>query len=153
VALTTLDEPTRVETGSAEATIELGRSVGELLRPGEVVGLFGELGSGKTTFIKGCALGLGLADARVVTSPTFTLMNIYHGRCPVYHFDLYRIRSPEELAAIGHADFFGGQGVCLIEWAERAGPLLPAGALRVTCTTLGPERRRIEITRAEKGTR
>ena len=147
MALTTLDEPARVETASAEATVELGRSVGELLRPGEVVGVFGELGSGKTTFIKGCALGLGVADARVVTSPTFTLMNIYHGRCPVYHFDLYRIHSPEELAAIGHADFFSGKGVCFVEWAERAGRLLPAEAVRVICTTLAPERRRIEIAR------
>ena len=150
MALTTLDEPVRVETESAAATLELGRSVGRLLRPGEVVGLFGELGSGKTTLIKGCALGLGVADARIVTSPTFTLMNIYHGRCPVYHFDLYRIHSPDEFAEIGHADFFGGEGVCLIEWAERAGPLLPADALRVLCTTLGPERRRIEIARADE---
>jgi len=150
VALTTLDRAVRVETESAEATLELGRSVGALLGPGEVVGLFGELGSGKTTFIKGCALGLGVPDARVVTSPTFTLMNIYHGRCPVYHFDLYRIGSPGELAELGHADFFGGEGVSLVEWAERAGPLLPARALRVVCTTLGPERRRIEITRGGK---
>ena len=150
MALTTLDKPVRVETASAEATVALGRSVGELLRPGAVVGLFGELGSGKTTFIKGCALGLGVADARLVTSPTFTLMNIYRGRCAVHHFDLYRIRTPAEFAELGHEEFFGGTGVCLVEWAERAGPLLPADALRVVCTTLGPERRRIEIARATK---
>jgi tRNA threonylcarbamoyladenosine biosynthesis protein TsaE len=149
--LTTLDKPVRAETESAEATVALGRSVGELLRPGAVVGLFGELGSGKTTFIKGCALGLGVADARVVTSPTFTLMNIYRGRCAVYHFDLYRIRTPAEFAELGHEEFLGGEGVCLIEWAERAGPLLPADALRVVCTTVGPERRRIEIARAANG--
>ena len=119
-----------------------------MLRAGDVVGLFGELGSGKTTFIKGCALGLGVADARAVTSPTFTLLNVYSGRCPVYHFDLYRIHSPGELAEIGHADFFGGHGVCFVEWAERAGTLLPADALRVACTTIGPDRRRFEITRA-----
>jgi len=148
VALTTLDRPARVETDSAEATVELGRSVGVLLRPGDVVGLFGELGSGKTTFIKGCALGLGVADARTVTSPTFTLLNVYGGRCAVYHFDLYRIHSPGELAEIGHADLFGGDGVCLVEWAERAGTLLPADALRVACTTIGPDRRRFELTRA-----
>ncbi|MBN1919338.1 MAG: tRNA (adenosine(37)-N6)-threonylcarbamoyltransferase complex ATPase subunit type 1 TsaE [Verrucomicrobia bacterium] len=147
MALTTLDKPIRVVSESAEATLELGRAVGALLGSGEVVGLFGELGAGKTTFIKGCALGLGVPDARVVTSPTFTLMNIYHGRCPVYHFDLYRIHSPGELAELGHADFFGGEGVSLVEWAERAGPLLPARALRVVCTTLGPDRRRIEVTR------
>ena len=147
VALTTLDEPLRVETASARATIELGRAVGALLGPGEVAGLFGELGSGKTTFIKGCALGLGVADARAVTSPTFTLLNIYQGRCPVYHFDLYRIHSPAEFAELGHDDFFGGRGVCLIEWAGRAGELLPADAVRVHCTTLGPDRRRIEIAR------
>lgn len=150
VALTTLDKPVRVETRGPDATVELGRAVGALLGPGEVVGLFGELGSGKTTFIKGCALGLGVPDARAVTSPSFTLMHVHHGRCPVYHFDLYRLHAPEELAAIGHADFFGGAGVCLVEWAERAGPLLPSGALHVMCTTLGPERRRIEIVRAGK---
>lgn len=145
--LITLDNPIRVETVSAEATLELGRAVGALLGPGEVVALFGELGAGKTTFIKGCALGLGVPDARVVTSPTFTLMNIYHGRCPVYHFDLYRVHSPGELTELGHADFFGGEGVSLVEWAERAGSLLPACAVHVVCITLGPDRRRIEITR------
>jgi tRNA threonylcarbamoyladenosine biosynthesis protein TsaE len=149
--LTTLDRPARVETASADETLELGRALGALLRPGDVVGLFGELGSGKTTLIKGCALGLGVADARTVTSPTFTLMNVYHGRCPVYHFDLYRIHSAGELAAIGHDDFFGGDGVCLIEWAERAGPLLPASAVRVRCTTLAPDRRCIELERGHAG--
>jgi tRNA threonylcarbamoyladenosine biosynthesis protein TsaE len=146
--LTTLDRPARVETDSAEATVELGRSVGAMLRPGDVVGLFGELGSGKTTFIKGCALGLGVADARLVTSPTFTLLNVYEGRCPVYHFDLYRIGSAGELAETGHTDLFGGDGVCLVEWAERAGTLLPDDSLRVACTTIGPDRRRFELTRA-----
>jgi len=142
-----LDKPACIETAGADETLALGRALGALLRPGDVVGLFGELGAGKTTLIKGCALGLGVADARTVTSPTFTLMNVYHGRCPVYHFDLYRIHSPADLAAIGHDDFFGGDGVCLIEWAERAGPLLPASAVRVRCTTLAPDRRRIELSR------
>jgi tRNA threonylcarbamoyladenosine biosynthesis protein TsaE len=145
--LTTLDRPARVETASARATVELGRSLGRLLRPGDVVGLFGELGSGKTTLIKGCALGLGVPDARLVTSPSFTLLNVYQGRCPVYHFDLYRLGTPAELADIGHADLFGGDGVCFVEWAERAGPLLPAGALHVACTTIGRDRRRFEIAR------
>jgi tRNA threonylcarbamoyladenosine biosynthesis protein TsaE len=113
---------------SPAQTIRYGQRLGELLRPGDLIVLLGDFGTGKTHLIKGVAQGLGSAD--LVNSPSFVLINEYragaqHGRIPIYHADLYRVEDPGELAAIGIEETWAGDGVALIEWAEHAGEWLP----------------------------
>jgi tRNA threonylcarbamoyladenosine biosynthesis protein TsaE len=111
------------------------------LGPGAVVACIGELGAGKTCFIQGLARGLGVESA--VTSPTFVLVNQYQGRLPVYHLDAYRTRTLTELLDIGIEELLHGDGVTVIEWADKLTPLLPAHAITITITGLGDEPRRI----------
>lgn len=106
------------ESKSVEATLALGKALGERLSPGALIGLIGTLGSGKTCFIKGLALGLGLQDPDVVTSPTFVLLNNYVGRCPLRHFDLYRLESGSGIIDLGLYDLLP-QSVVVVEWADR----------------------------------
>jgi tRNA threonylcarbamoyladenosine biosynthesis protein TsaE len=113
-----------VETYDAEETIELGRALALFLQPRDVVALFGDLGCGKTTLIKGIVAGLGSKDS--VSSPTFTIQHQYRGKdVMIYHFDFYRIESARELRSIGCEEFFDGDDICLVEWPERADDLLP----------------------------
>ncbi len=138
----------RIVTSSEAETIELGRRFSAALKPGDVVALYGELGSGKTQFVKGVCAGIGVTEH--VTSPTFTLINEYrkHGGMPVFHLDLYRIRSFEELLALGTEEYFEDGGVSLIEWAEKADPLLPAGRFSVRFRVVdGVDRREITMER------
>ncbi len=119
---------------SAAQTIRVGQRLGELLQRGDLVALQGDLGAGKTHLIKGIALGLGSAD--MVNSPSFVLINQYRAGVqrdgmPIYHVDLYRIERMAELASIGLEELLDGDGVCLIEWAERAEGWLPAERLDV----------------------
>jgi tRNA threonylcarbamoyladenosine biosynthesis protein TsaE len=114
-----------IETRSAEETMQLGRTLAGFLRPGDVVAFFGDLGSGKTTMIKGVVAGLGATDA--VSSPTFTIQHQYRGKeVMIYHFDFYRIDTPQGLRSTGCEEFFDGEGICLVEWPERARELLPS---------------------------
>lgn len=114
-----------IETFCAEETFALGKKIGEMVQPGSVLSLIGDLGVGKTIFTQGVAAGLGIVEP--VNSPTFTIMQIYEeGRLPFYHFDVYRIGDPEEMEEIGYEDYFYGKGVCLIEWADLIEELLPA---------------------------
>ena len=106
----------------------LGKRLGRALAPGDLVYLSGELGAGKTTLARGIARGLGYEGR--VNSPTFTLMNVYQGRCPIYHFDFYRL-SEEELDDLGLEDYLGGEGICLIEWPAAGEKALPRAAWRV----------------------
>jgi tRNA threonylcarbamoyladenosine biosynthesis protein TsaE len=115
------------------------------LWPGSVVALVGELGSGKTCLVRAVALGLGIPDPRVVTSPTFVLIQEYRARLSIYHFDAYRLGRPEEFAELGAHEYFEGGGVCLIEWADRVAPLLPAEHLRVSLTVTGESSRRLSV--------
>jgi tRNA threonylcarbamoyladenosine biosynthesis protein TsaE len=108
---------------SAEETISLGARFAKLLKPGDIVCLFGDLGAGKTTLVKGLARGMKISPKKV-HSPTFVLMNIYQGRIPLYHFDLYRILSPE-LLGMGYEEFFYGDGIAVIEWSEKLGGFMP----------------------------
>ncbi len=117
------------ESFSAEETYALGKKMGEEAKPGMVYRLSGDLGVGKTVFTKGFAAGLGVTDT--VNSPTFTIVQEYQGRLPFYHFDVYRIEEPEEMEEIGYEDYFYGDGVCMIEWAEQIEELLPADAVKV----------------------
>ena len=104
---------------SVEETEALGETLGKTLQPGAVVAYFGGLGMGKTAFTRGLARGLGIADR--VTSPTFTIVNEYEGgRLPLFHFDLYRLGSAEELFDIGWEDYLARGGVCAVEWSEHA---------------------------------
>ena len=108
---------------------ELGRSIGETCTPGCVISLRGSLGAGKTVFAKGVARSLGIQEA--IVSPTFTLVQEYDGRIPMYHMDLYRITSEEDFQMIGGEDLLYSDGVCLIEWSEIINYLLPSGTLFV----------------------
>lgn len=126
-------------TQSAAETIELGRALAERLKPGDVVAFFGELGSGKTTMIKGIAAGLGVTET--VRSPSFVIVTEYRGRIPVYHIDLYRLDGSSALEGIGLEDYLGGDGVCLVEWAERAEGFIQQSAIRVRLATVEAGRR------------
>lgn len=108
---------------SAESTKNFGGRLANRLQAGDLIALHGDLGSGKTTCIRGVCRGLGVDEP--ITSPTFTLVNEYRGRLPIYHFDFYRIGAAEELAELGLEDYFFGNGICLIEWPEVAAHLLP----------------------------
>jgi tRNA threonylcarbamoyladenosine biosynthesis protein TsaE len=130
-------------TKSAAETIELGRTLASQLKAGDVVAFYGDLGAGKTTMIKGIAVGLGVAD--VVKSPSFVIVTEYAGKLPVYHVDLYRLGENSDFESIGLDSYLDGDGVCLIEWAERAEKVLPDRAIRVRMSVEGSGRR-IEIT-------
>ena len=118
------------ETFCAEETFELGRSLGEQTKPGDIYTLNGDLGVGKTVFSQGLAKGLGIAEP--ISSPTFTIVQVYEeGRLPFYHFDVYRIGDAEEMDEIGYQDYFYGNGVCLIEWADLIREILPEKAIPV----------------------
>lgn len=114
---------------SPHTTIEIGRILGQMLGPGSVVCLEGNLGAGKTQFAKGVALGLGVSDH--VTSPTFTIINEYEGRLPFYHVDAYRLGDPDEAYELGLEEYLFGTGVTLVEWPERVSFLLPDEYLTV----------------------
>lgn len=112
------------ETNSPEETFALAEQLGKQAMPGTVYTLTGDLGVGKTVFAQGMASGLGIGEA--VSSPTFTIVQVYdEGRLPFYHFDVYRIGDIEEMDEIGYEDYFYGDGVCLVEWAELIEELLP----------------------------
>ena len=119
------------ETYSAEETAALGEKLGREAKPGDVCTLMGDLGVGKTVLTQGIAKGLGITEA--VSSPTFTIVQVYEeGRLPFYHFDVYRIGDIEEMEEIGYDDYFFGNGVCMIEWAELIEELIPENSIHVT---------------------
>lgn len=128
---------------SPEETQALGQRLGARLGAGAVVACIGELGAGKTCFLQGLVRGLGVESA--VTSPTFVLVNQYRGRLPVYHLDAYRTESLTELLDLGVEELLHGDGVTVIEWADKLLPLLPARTIAVTITGLGDEPRRIVV--------
>jgi tRNA threonylcarbamoyladenosine biosynthesis protein TsaE len=128
---------------SAEETQALGERLGSRLGRGDVVACVGALGAGKTCFLQGLARGLGVtAD---VTSPTFVLVNQYTGRVPVFHVDAYRTGSLTELVDLGLEEMLHGEGVTIVEWADKLLPLLPPRTVTVTITGLGDEAREIEL--------
>lgn len=139
------------ETFSAGETFALGQKIGRTAKAGEVYTLLGELGVGKTVFTQGVADGLGIKEP--VNSPTFTIMQVYEeGRLPFYHFDVYRIGDVEEMEEIGYEDYFYGDGVCMIEWANLIEDILPPVYTQVTIEKdlkKGFDYRRISI--EEKG--
>ena len=135
------------QTCSLAAPQAVGRALAEALEPGAVVALSGPMGAGKTAFCGGLAQGLGIQDP--VTSPTYTIVNEYQGRLPLFHFDLYRLGGPEDLYDIGWEDYLARGGVCVLEWPEVAEGELEA-TLRVQIAPLGGDRRRIIIQGGEQ---
>nr|WP_200899950.1 tRNA (adenosine(37)-N6)-threonylcarbamoyltransferase complex ATPase subunit type 1 TsaE [Clostridium cylindrosporum] len=132
-----------IRTNSVEETIELGEKIGLSLKVGDVVTLNGDLGAGKTHFTKGIAKGLDVDD--YVTSPTFTIVNEYSGRIPLYHFDVYRIEDIYEMYEIGFEEYLYGQGVCIIEWSEVVKELLPKNTIDIVIKRIDENTRDIEI--------
>lgn len=129
---------------SPKETLRLAEGLAQKLKPGAVVALTGEIGSGKTVFIKGLAQGLGVKDSKRVKSPTFVLLHLYEGRIPIYHFDLYRLEKERELDAIGFDEFLTDRGaVSLVEWADRAPRRVPKHAVWVEIKITGPASRKI----------
>ena len=135
-----------VITLSPQETIDFAKEFAHDLKPGRVLCLEGQLGSGKTTFIKGLAEGLGLKHPEQVKSPTFVLMHIYKAKTPLYHFDCYRLNSLEELENIGFQDFVNDpHAISCVEWAEKAKSLIPPHACHIHFEILDTSKRRITI--------
>ena len=132
-----------MQSHSAAETEALGVRLAERLGPGDVVALTGELGAGKTCFTQGLARGLGVAGRAV--SPTFVLINEYRGRLPVHHVDAYRTESLTELLDLGLDELFSGDGVTIVEWADKLLPLLPAHTVHVHIEGVGDEPRTITL--------
>ena len=140
-----------IETFSREETAALGRQLGEQAEAGGVYCLIGDLGTGKTVFTQGFAAGLGVEGP--VNSPTFTIVQEYMGsRMPFYHFDVYRLEGPEEMEEIGYEEYVFGEGVCLIEWADRILEILPERRVEIRIEKdpgKGFDYRRIDIDQHE----
>jgi len=133
---------------SESETITIAQHFARSLAKGSVVALYGELGAGKTVFARGVAGYLEVIQQ--VTSPTFTLINEYCGTIPLYHMDLYRLNSLPEIEEIGAEDYFYGDGICLIEWAEKLEGLLPEHAITINLKQIDENRREINIERPEE---
>ncbi|HEX4589971.1 MAG TPA: tRNA (adenosine(37)-N6)-threonylcarbamoyltransferase complex ATPase subunit type 1 TsaE [Gemmataceae bacterium] len=131
-------------------TAIVGQRLAALLFPGAVVALIGPLGAGKTHFVRAVVEGLG-GDGRQVSSPTFALIHEYNARLPVYHFDTYRLPNEAALSDLGVGEYFDGDGVCLVEWADRVEGVLPTELLRLTIEVTGETTRRFNI--EARGTR
>ena len=131
-------------------TVELGKKLGLMLSDGDVVALSGTLGSGKTWFTKGIGLGFGVDPDEVISSPSFSLVNEYEGRSLMYHIDLYRLNSMNDVMSIGLDDYFNDTDLVVIEWAERCPEILPANFIRVTIEIVGDNERSIDISSDNK---
>lgn len=135
-----------IHTQSPDETLALGATLGESLVGGMVIGLCGPLGAGKTQLVKGIAQGNAVADVRQVTSPTFTLLQEYSGRLTLFHLDAYRLPSPAALAALGFDELIRPDSAVLVEWADRALPVLPATRLMIQISPVGETERAFAFT-------
>ena len=133
-------------SNSAEETLELASNFAKTLSRGDIVLLDGDLGAGKTVFVKGVANAFSKGKV-VAVSPTFVIVNVYDTDPEIYHFDLYRINDVSELDAIGAEEYFYGDGISFVEWPERAGGMFPSSAIKVYIEKLGEAKRRIRIER------
>uniref|UniRef100_A0A7V3ZVN4 tRNA threonylcarbamoyladenosine biosynthesis protein TsaE n=1 Tax=candidate division WOR-3 bacterium TaxID=2052148 RepID=A0A7V3ZVN4_UNCW3 len=133
----------KVITHSEEETIELGKKLAKKFKKGDIVALYGELGSGKTTLIKGIVSGLGYQ--KTVKSPSFIMVAVYLAEIPIYHIDLYRIENEETIENLGIFEYLYGEGISLIEWAERIEKNLPPKRINIRIKILGKNEREFEI--------
>jgi tRNA threonylcarbamoyladenosine biosynthesis protein TsaE len=130
---------------SVEDTVNIGERLARRLKRGDFVALFGDLGSGKTVLTKGIAKGLGVKNARYVNSPTFVIIKEYRGRLPLYHFDLYRLDHPGILDAENFEEYFYGNGVTVVEWADKIKHMLPKKRWEVKMSAAGEDKRKIDM--------
>lgn len=133
------------KTESPEETQALGEELGKTLKPGDVIALIGDLGTGKTCLTQGIARGVGIAPDEVVSSPSYILINEYNGTIPIYHIDLYRLENAEEIAELGLGEYIEGDGICIIEWAERIADGLPHTCTKIHITWEDENTRSINI--------
>ena len=132
------------KTNNAEETIELGKKIGSMLKPGDVIAMEGTLAAGKTTITKGIAAALGVDDT--ITSPTFCLISEYSGnKMPLYHMDVYRLDGAEDFLNLGVEELLYGPGVCIIEWSEKVRTVLPSRTITLSISTEADGSRKIEI--------
>ncbi|MDI7259514.1 MAG: tRNA (adenosine(37)-N6)-threonylcarbamoyltransferase complex ATPase subunit type 1 TsaE [Thermodesulfobacteriota bacterium] len=134
-----------LQAKNARETVQVGKKIGQWLRRGDVVALTGELGAGKTQFVKGLAAGTGVYKTAYISSPSFMLINEYKGRIPFYHIDLFRLKEEKEAKELGLEEYFHGEGITAIEWADRIPSLLPEELLRIHIDYTGKQTRSIEI--------
>ncbi len=128
-----------------DETIALGEKLARRMKKGVVVALIGDLGAGKTVLVKGIAKGLGVTDTRYVNSPSFVIVKEHRGRIPLYHFDIYRLEGPASLETIGYDEYFYGNGVTIIEWADKIKGLLPKRHIEVRFSIRDDGSREIKI--------
>jgi tRNA threonylcarbamoyladenosine biosynthesis protein TsaE len=133
----------KIITRSEKETFRLGNLIGKSLVAGDIIALDGDLGAGKTHFTKGIAKGLEVSD--YITSPTFTIVNQYEGRLPLYHFDVYRIDDINEMYEIGFDEYLFGDGVCVIEWADIVKDLLPEKRIKIYINKVDDDSREVNI--------
>jgi len=136
----------RFELASITQTERFGQALGQLLFPGAVVALIGPLGAGKTILTRAIAHGMGLSDPSMVTSPTFVLIQEYHARLPIYHFDVYRLKQGSDFIDLGAAEYFAGTGVSIVEWADKVTSLLPSEHLQIELQIVGEQQRQAVVT-------
>ncbi|WP_340105884.1 tRNA (adenosine(37)-N6)-threonylcarbamoyltransferase complex ATPase subunit type 1 TsaE [Rhodohalobacter sp. 8-1] len=130
---------------SEKATMDLARKMGEKAKPGDIICLKGELGAGKTHFVKGFVTAFGISP-EAVSSPTFSIIQEYSGTLPVYHFDFYRLENVQEALEIGSEEYFYGEGVSIIEWPERVEAILPEDVKQIHIASINRSTRKITIT-------
>jgi len=130
---------------SVEETIEIGQHLAKRLKAGDVVALVGNLGAGKTVLTKGIARGLGVKNVRYVNSPSFVIIKEYKAKIPLYHFDVYRLNASSVLGSESYEEYFYGDGVTVIEWADKIRKILPKGYIEVKLSVAGEGKRKIEI--------
>lgn len=135
----------KIKLITPQATLEFGELLGKYLIAGDVVALIGDLGVGKTQLAKGLARGLGVPQEYYITSPTYTIINEYPGRIPMYHFDLYRLKGDSDLEGLGHEEYINGWGVTVIEWAEKMAHLLPEDRVEIRISLMEKHIRGLEI--------
>lgn len=135
-----------IDCATMEETARVGRMLGKHLFPGSVIALHGNLGAGKTFLTRSIAEGLEAVNLAQVTSPTFVLIQEYEARLPIYHFDAYRLKSTQEFEDLGALEYLSGQGVCIIEWAERIALVLPKEHLSIQLQALNATSRRLDLT-------
>lgn len=134
----------RINSKNFKQTIKIGKFLSQFLKPKDILALFGNLGSGKTTFVKGIAQGLGMKE-KEVNSPSFIIIKIYKSKIPIYHFDFYRIKRIKDILNLGCEEFFEVDGISIVEWADRLGMLLPENYLEIRFKIKGIDKREIEF--------
>ena len=134
-------------THAPEETQAVGKQIGEALKPGDVVALVGDLGAGKTCLAQGIARGIGIAAHEVVNSPSYTLVNEYNGNIPIFHIDLYRLKHQNEILDLGLEEYLEGDGICIVEWANRISELLPKRHIHITIAWVDESTRTIAVQR------